>query len=167
MDCAKVRIGSTTAVRMAAVIDRSQPDADLRHAVTSDRSWPKLAAPMSTNWPWQSPCGYVTDAPTPRDLPARLNPVLHFMRGHTHEFRGIVGDQHQAFAARVTGNVQVIHTDGRAEAFQGGTNGAIVLRSLGAAQEEAVLRRAEGCDDALLASDAYFYLLDALGQAHV
>jgi hypothetical protein len=49
-----------------------------------------------------------------------------------YELREVVRHQHQAFAACVTGNVQVIHSDGLAQLFQGGTDGAVMRCSLGA-----------------------------------
>ena len=54
----------------------------------------------------------------PCDLRARVDPVLHFERRQTHELRHVVRHQHQAFAACMTRNVQVIYTDGLAEFFQ-------------------------------------------------
>ena len=49
----------------------------------------------------------------------------------------------------------------------GSALGQEVVANCGPPQKEAVPALAEGGDDALLASDAYFYLLDALGQAHL
>ena len=52
------------------------------------------------------------DARPPCHLRARMDPVLHLEPKHTHELRRVVRHQHQAFAACVNCNVQVIHTDG-------------------------------------------------------
>ncbi len=61
-----------------------------------------------------------------------MNPVLCFQRRHSRELPHVVRHQHQAFAARVRSNMHVVHTDKLAEFFQGGANGAVVLRGLGA-----------------------------------
>jgi hypothetical protein len=47
----------------------------------------------------------------------RVNPVFHFQGRHPLELPDVVGDQHEAFAASVRCNVQVVHTDGLAEFF--------------------------------------------------
>jgi len=67
-----------------------------------------------------------------------MDPVLHFERRYTNELRHVVCHQHQTFAACVTCNVQIIHTDGLASAFR-----QEVVANLGAAMEEAVPRLAE------------------------
>ena len=62
----------------------------------------------------------------------RVDPVLRFQRGHPRKLPHVVRHQHQAFAASVRSNMHVVHTDRLAEFFQGGANGAVVLRGLGA-----------------------------------
>ena len=81
--------------------------------------------------PTQTRC-CATDARPSRGLLAGVDPVLHFERRHALEFRHVVRDQHQAFAACVACNVQVIHPDGLAEFFQGAADGTVVLGGLGA-----------------------------------
>ena len=93
---------------------------------------------IDPNWPCQSTRCCATDARPHRDLLARVVPVLQLERRHTNEFRHGVGHQYQVFAACVTCNLQVSHTDGLAEFFPGGTNGAKVLRGLGAVRENFV-----------------------------
>ena len=61
-----------------------------------------------------------------------MNPVFHFQCKHPLELPDVVRDQHEAFAACVRCNMQVVHTDRLAEFFQGGANGALMLRGLGA-----------------------------------
>ena len=61
----------------------------------------------------------------------RVDPVLRFQRRHPRELPHVVRHQHQAFAASVRCNMHVVHTDRLAEFFQGGANGAVVLRGLG------------------------------------
>ncbi len=61
-----------------------------------------------------------------------MDPVLCFQRRYPRELLHVVRHQYQPFAAGVRCNMHVVHTDRLAEFFQGGANGAVVLRGLGA-----------------------------------
>ena len=68
-------------------------------------------------------------------LTGSCRPSLPVAGGHFGKFTHIVGHHYRPFAAGMGSNVQDIHTNGLAELFSPGADGAIVLRCLAAVGE--------------------------------
>ncbi|MGH8547837.1 MAG: hypothetical protein ACRERU_04415 [Methylococcales bacterium] len=62
---------------------------------------------------------------------ASPHPVFDLQRGHTRELSHLVGDEDEACAARVRGDVQAVDADGLARVFERGADLPVVLRGLG------------------------------------
>ena len=93
------------------------------------------------------------------------NPVFDLQRGHSGELSHVVGHHDQPFAAGMGRDVHVVDTNWLAESFQGGTNGAIVLRSFAAVGEH-LEPAAKVLDDCQIFADlaAFFSPMEKLGQ---
>jgi sodium/bile acid cotransporter 7 len=72
-----------------------------------------------------------TDAHAVRSTSSTPNPVLDSQARHAHELVHVVGDQGQACAARMTGNMQIVHAYRLPACFKLGAYASVVLRCLG------------------------------------